>query len=244
MTRYDDKTLMGRIDGELPAEDARRLDAAAAADPEIADRLQAMSALRAATQAAFPLTADARDQDLARLIRGPQPSRVSLWGRATRLIGDVFTLKGTPGWMGLATAAFVCGILAAPFLGPGDGGVALTSSGEIADSDLIRVLDRRLASDGPDGDGRAVGLTFRNTEGQWCRTFRAGEVGMAGLACRAGDGWAVRGLAPDRPSSGVVRTASAETPLAILSLVDATASGDTLDHDAEVRARDSGWRQG
>lgn len=242
MTGYDDEILMRRIDGELPPEDARRLDAAAAAAPELADRLEAMSALRTAARAAFPLTADARDRDLARLIRAPRSSGISPWTRATRLIGDAFTVKGTPGRIGLAMAAFVGGILAAPFLHPGDGGVTLTARGEIADTDLIRVLDRRLASDGPDGDGRAVGLTFRNIEGQWCRTFRVGEVAMAGLACRAGDGWALRGLAPDRSGSGEVRVASAETPLAILSLVDATASGDTLDADAEVRARDSGWR--
>jgi hypothetical protein len=242
MTGYDDEILMRRIDGELSPEDARRLDAAAAAHPEVANRLEAMRTLRAAAQGAFPLTADARDQELARLIRAPWPPRVSPWARAAGLISDGFTLKGTPGWIGLVTAAFVGGILAGPFLNPGDDGVALTSRGEIADSDLIRVLDRRLASDGPDGRGRAVGLTFRNTEGQWCRTFRSGEVGMAGLACRVGDGWELRGLAPDRPGSGEVRTASAETPLAILSLVDATVSGDTLDLHAEIRARDGGWR--
>lgn len=50
MTRYDDETLMRRIDGEMPVAERDRIDAAAASDADLAARLAALrttGALRA-----------------------------------------------------------------------------------------------------------------------------------------------------------------------------------------------------
>ena len=66
---------------------------------------------------------------------------------------------------------------------------------------------------------------------------------MAGLACRQGDGWAVRVLAPLGATGGEVRSASSDTPEAVLAAVDAAIAGESADADAEMRARDAGWRQ-
>ncbi|MNE13004.1 hypothetical protein D3C80_1058280 [compost metagenome] len=43
-------------------------------------------------------------------------------------------------------------------------------------------------------------------------------------------------------ATGEVRTAAAETPDVILSAVDATMGGETVDAASERRARDAGWR--
>jgi len=191
---------------------------------------------------AFPLTPDPRDAELARLIRGA--ARPEPW--TTRLadgLREAFAPRYLPVWGGAAAACFVLG-LTVGWLGQGrtPEGFAVAADGSIADAGLVRVLDRGLAAEGTDAGGRAVGLTFRDADGRWCRTFQAGDAGVAGLACRAGEDWRMQALAPFQPSGGEVRTASADTPAAVLAAVDALIAGDTLDAAAETRARDAGWR--
>lgn len=239
---YDDEILMRRIDGELSSEEGERIDAAARTDPELAARLALMRGLRSAAREAFPVEVDPRDQALARLIGAGAPARSSVWAGVRRAFADAFAPRRAVIWGGLATAGFVGGLLLGPLLGGPDEGINIQPGGVLADAGLVRVLDSRLAADGADDHGRAIGLTFRDGEGRWCRTFRAGKAGLAGLACRQGDGWAMRALAPISSTTSEIRMAGAETPEVILSAVDATLTGDTLDAAAETRARDAGWR--
>ncbi|MNU30085.1 hypothetical protein D3C71_185670 [compost metagenome] len=243
---HDDEILMRRIDGELSPEESERIDAAARVDPELAARLAAMRGLRTAAREAFPVEVDPRDLALTRLIGAAEPARTSALTGVRRALADAFAPRRAAIWGGLATAGFVGGLLLGPLLGPmlggSDEGMRILPGGVLTDAGLVRVLDSRLAADGADDQGRAIGLTFRDGEGRWCRTFRAGEAGLAGLACRQGDGWTMRALAPMTPATGEVRTAGAETPEVVLSAVDATLTGDTLDAAAEARARDSSWR--
>ena len=240
MTRYDDETLMRRIDGEMPVAERDRIDAAAASDADLAARLAALRTTGAAARAAFPIQSDARDADLARLIMasGSAPTKSAGW---KLWLGQVFAPRSAVIWGGLATAAFVAGLLIAPSLN-GSTGFALTSDGAVADAGLVRVLDTGLAADGADDQGRAVGLTFRNAEGRWCRTFTATQDRVAGLVCRQGEDWRLQALAPAGSSGGEIRTASSDTPAIVLAAVDTTIAGDAVDTAAERRARDDGWR--
>lgn len=239
---YDDEILMRRIDGELSAEEGERIDAAARADPELAARLAIMRGLRTAAREAFPVEVDPRDQTLTRLISAAEPARPSVLAEVRRALSDALVPRRAAIWGGLATAGFVGGLLLGPLLGGSNEGMRIQPGGVLADAGLVRVLDSRLAADGADDQGRAIGLTFRDGDGRWCRTFRAGEAGLAGLACRQGDGWTIRALAPTAPATGEVRTAGVEAPEVVLAAVDAALAGDTLDAAAEARARDSGWR--
>lgn len=239
---YDDDILMRRIDGELPPEEGERIDAAAQADPALAARLEAMRRLRGAAREAFPVQVDPRDLALARLIGAAEAARPSALDGVRGALADAFAPRRAALWGGLATAAFVGGLLLGPLLGGPGEGLNIQSGGVLADAGLVRALDRRLASDGADDQGRAIGLTFQDSEGRWCRTFSAGEAGLAGLACREGGSWALRALAPMTGATGEVRTAAAETPDVILSAVDATMGGETVDAASERRARDAGWR--
>lgn len=239
---YDDEILMRRIDGELSVEEGERIDAAARADPELAARLAIMRGLRTAASEAFPVEVDPRDQTLTRLISAAEPARPSVLAEVRRALSDALAPRRAAIWGGLATAGFVGGLLLGPLLGGSNEGMRIQPGGVLADAGLVRVLDSRLAADGADDQGRAIGLTFRDGDGRWCRTFRAGEAGLAGLACRQGDGWTIRALAPTVPATGEVRTAGVEAPEVVLAAVDAALAGDTLDAAAEARARDSGWR--
>lgn len=240
-TRYDDETLMRRVDGELSPEAGAAIDDAAAGDPALAARIATLRSLRTRVREAVPLASDPRDRDLARLIAAaPRPSPLS--GRLLDRLRDAFAPARAPLWAGLAAACFVVG-LSIGWLGGDGAGVGFTvdRGGVIADAGLVRVLDSRLTADGADADGRAVGLTFRDAEGRWCRTFQAGEAGVAGLACRQDGGWTMRALAPFHAPSGELRTAAADIPAPVLAAVDAAIAGDALDAAAETAARDAGW---
>ncbi len=239
MTHFDDETLMRRVDGELTPEEGAAIDAAAAADPALAERLAALRSLRTLTREAFPAQADPRDDALAALIAGVAPVRGPSWSDRLKA---AFAPSLLPVWAAGAAAAFVLGLMVG---GPdGSTGFVVGPQGQIADANLIRVLDQRLAGQGVDDQGRAVGLTFRDNEGRWCRTFSAGGDGVAGLACREEGGWAVRALAPFTAAApDAIRMASAGIPAPVLAAVDAAQAGDTLDAAAEARARDSGWKQ-
>lgn len=242
MIRPDDETLMRWSDGELPQEEAARLEAAALADTDLAARMSDLRRLRKATREAFPAAVDPRDRDLARLIADAPERRPSpLAGPARRLV-EVFTPRRVAAWGALATAAFVAGVLIGPNLGGGGGGLRVAADGTLQEAKLVKVLDDRLAAEGVDDAGRAVGLTFRDGEGRWCRTFQARSEGMAGLACREQDDWKVQVLAPLDSVVGEVRTAASDTPEAVLVAVDAAIVGETADATIEAKARDRGWR--
>lgn len=241
MTRYDDEILMRRIDGELSPEARARIDAEALQDADLTDRLAGMRGLRNLARDAFAVAPDPRDAALSRLIAGVD-LRASPWTRMSRALADAFAPRRAALWGGLAAATFAVGVYVGPLLSSQGETFRLSPGGAISDAGLMRVLDERLASDGPDAEGRAVALTYRDLDGRWCRTFRAGEAGVAGLACRDAAQWAIRALAPLSVSSGEVRTAGTDTPAAILSAVDAGLAGETLDSAAEARARDGGWR--
>ena len=241
MTAYDDETLMRRIDGELSPQAGDRIDADALRDPALAGRLARMRGLRTLARETFAVASDPRDAALSRLIAGTAPAS-SPWARLVHALKDAFAPRRAALWGGLALATFAGGVFIGPLLNPAEETFGLSPGGAISDAGLVRVLDDRLASDRPDAQGRVVALTYRDIEGRWCRTFRAGDAGVAGLACRNEGQWAIRALAPLDAPSGEVRTAASDTPSAILSAVDAGLAGETLDAADEARARDGGWR--
>ena len=240
---YDDEILMRRVDGELSPDAGAAIDAAAAGDPALARRLERLRGLRTLAREAFPAAQDPRDGELARLILNGATRREPWTARLAGGLREGFALRHAPVWAGAAAACFVLG-LTVGWLGQDrtPEGFAVATDGVLADAALVRVLDRGLAADGADGEGRAVGLTFRDADGRWCRTFRAGDAGVAGLACRTDGDWRMQALAPFQASDSEVRTAGADTPAAVLAAVDALIGGETLDAAAEAQARDAGWR--
>lgn len=242
MTLYDDETLMRRVDDELTPEAGAAIDAAAAANPNLAARLKALRSVRTLAREAVPLAPDPRDRDLARLIAAV-PARQPVAARLFERLTAAFQPRHTLVWAGLGAACFVLG-LSFGWLGGGvpERGFTVDPQGTIADAALIRVLDTRLTADGADAQGRAVGLTFRDADDRWCRTFRSVQAGVAGLACREADVWRLQALAPFQPAAGDLRTASADIPAPVLAAVDAALADDPLDAASEARARDAGWR--
>lgn len=239
----DDVTLMAFVDGELSATERTTVEAAMAADPALKARADAFRMARTAVRDAFPIAPDPRDAALVALIAGS--GKASAPGMAERLRGWFGGLS-TPQlatWGALATACFAAGIAVGVFAPSADNGFALDRQGGIADAGLVKVLDQRAAADGPDARGRTVGLTFRAADGRWCRSFQSGDDNVAGLACRQDGVWRAEAVAPLATDVATeVRTASSDTPPAVLAAVDALIGGETLDAAAEQDAIRNRWR--
>ena len=239
--QWSDEDLMRASDGELSTEDMARLEIASATDPALAARRAQFSALRRLACEAFPAVVDQSDAELSRLIsRADARTHATSW---PDWLKRAFAPRRVAVW-GTAAACFVAGLMFGQWTGPSSStaGFALTQGRLIADAELVRVLDDRLAAQAADNDGRSVGLTFRDADGRWCRTFLSTRESVAGLTCREDDGWALEALAGTVAPRSELRTAASETPDLILAAVDTRIAGDVLDASEEARARDGGWR--
>ncbi|MGH8205001.1 MAG: anti-sigma factor family protein, partial [Steroidobacteraceae bacterium] len=146
-----------------------------------------------------------------------------------------------PQWAALA-ASVVVGVLVGVLLTRSprppyeETGGALVARGalDLALSDQLAVTSGEA--------GVAIGITFKNREGRFCRTFHMQrDAPVSGLACRGAQHWAIEVLAAAPPLQGELRPAAA-MPIAVLHAVDAAIVGEPLDAEAEARARDAGWR--
>ena len=235
----DDETLYAYLDGELPAEEARRVEAELTADPALSARLEAQRRLRARLSAAFDPIADAPVPAGIAALSGS--SNVAGMG-AARAASTQRQSFGLPQWAAVA-AALVAGLF---------GGRLLTSSPEaptwlrdnrmVASAMVKEALDTQLASAGPGQSPVQVRLTFRDASGAVCRSFDAPSA--SGVACRENEDWAIRALfAPEGSADGAYRMAGTANA-ATMTYVEAIIRGEPFDAAAERRARQSGWARG
>jgi hypothetical protein len=113
----------------------------------------------------------------------------------------------------------------------------------VAGGELIAALNNQLASTQSPSDTVQMGISFRNREGQYCRTFEIDQSHAAGLACNDGRDWRIRLLTPsERHPSGEYRQAGTAMPAAVLERVEQEIAGEALDAEAEAAARAAHWR--
>jgi hypothetical protein len=234
----DDESFFAWLDGELDAQRKAEVEALVAADPELQRRAEAHRALAGGVRAAFDTVAEA-----------PVPASLLQAARADRF--EVIDVAPAPRrrWLnpfsgGLQWAAmaatlaigFVGGVLIRP---EGHNPLMVRDAKVLAASSLEEALETRLAS-APTEDGLRVLLTFRNRDGDICRTFTG--VAGNGLACREDGDWAIRGLFQQPAGqSGEFRMAAGPDPR-LAQLVDSTMAGEPFDAATERQARDRGWR--
>jgi hypothetical protein len=121
--------------------------------------------------------------------------------------------------------------------------------GLVASGVLENALSNQLGSERAPSAPVQIGLTFMAKSGDYCRTFTmTAPASPAGVACRRADGWQVQVLAQ---ASGVVagdesaatyRTAGSGLSPVILDAVQQQIAGEPLDQNAEIAARQQGWR--
>lgn len=218
-----EERLIAYVDGELSAADRTLFEAELAADPSLAAQVEQQRRLRERIAAAY-----------APVVGEPVPERLAATALAANDRGGFRPMH----WAAVA-AALVAGVLLG-FAAPHDrGGLTVRDGVVTARADLADALDRRLASEsGP----IRVGLSFRDGQGAYCRTFQSDPDRLAGLACRDDGRWVARTTtAWAAAPSPEYRTAGADIPPAVLASVDELIAGEPLDATAERAARDRNW---
>jgi hypothetical protein len=250
MTVSEDK-IIAYVDGELAPEDRAEVEAAAAAEPEVAAALAQHQALR---RRLAGVHADVLEESvpahLEALIRaaGPRPESAEVVDLAARRAQRTKSaLRGGARPWALLAAGFAAGaVITGLFAGRPAELYATHGHVLVAEGRLARALDRDLASDPKSASGQVrVGLSFKARDGGYCRTFvTEAEAPMAGVACRKGQAWAIRTAVfnPPAPPEGDYRTAASAAPAPVLSAVQDLIDGAPLDAQAEARARARGWR--
>jgi hypothetical protein len=216
--------LMAYLDGELPDADRHAFEAEIAGDPALAAELAAHRELAGRLSAAYGPVLDE-----------PVPLRLQL---AAQAANDPARPARPLAWAGMA-AALVVGVLAGRFALAPETPVAVGADLP-ARAQLAQALDHQLAAEA--GVVR-IGMTFRDAQGRYCRTFQSAADGLAGLACRGPDRWRLVTATAWAPAAGPeYRTAASATPPEVLTAVDRTLAGETFDAARERAARDAGWR--
>lgn len=255
--RISDETLAAYVDGELEPLEKARVEAAARTDAALARRIQAQKRLRERMAGAFAeAVSEPPPERLLEAIRAPRPAAPVVDLSEARARRAAAAKKPAPSmaWAPWAAAA-ACLVLAAGvayrfaplFPGQGDGAMIGGPPGSLmAQGPLAGALDHQLASAGPAaGEAVRVGVSFRSTEGRYCRTFQVSRGdGFAGLACRETGGWRIRMAVANAASAQAptYRQAASETPAAILNAMDGMIQGAPLDAGQEAAARAKGWR--
>ena len=241
----DEETLLAFLDGELDPEEAREVEAAIASDPALAERARAHAELRDLVASAYaPLAEEPVPERLLRAVQGGAAEVADLDAararrRPTRALapGAAWAMAASL-VIGLAAGVGLTRLQPQPLLAAGPEGLE-------AQGALARTLDRQLASQGPAGPVR-IGLSFRATDGRFCRSFTASAArGLAGVACRGPSGWRFEramAAAPE-PRTSAYRTAATETPPEVLDKIQSMIAGAPLDAQEEAAAKARGWRR-
>lgn len=231
----DNEKLMAYADGELSQEERAEVERAVANDSALRSQLENHRRMRAELSGAY-----------AGVMDEPVPEPLLTAARGAPREAEVVDLSARravrPQWSAREWGAMAASLAGGLIIGFGalrtePSPIAIRSDGMSARGALERALNKQLASD--DANAVRIGLSFRATDGDYCRTFELNAQDTAGIACRNEGGWNVAMTAAQN-TQGEVRMAGASQ--AVLAAVDEMIDGDALDAEAEARARDAGWR--
>ena len=225
-----DERFFAWLDGELDPAEAAAIDELVAADPELQRRAEAHRSLGAKLGAAFGPVASAPVPERLRNAAAPREAEVI----------DFSARRARPAWGAIQWAAMaatlVIGFVGGTSINNPSGPIAREAGQLVASGDLEQALYTRLAS-APADEGARIGLTFRDSAGNLCRSFT--DEGTAGLACHQDGDWRVRGLfqAGEGQQSDFRMAAGPDPRLA--SLIDSAMAGEPLGVEDERKALDA-----
>jgi hypothetical protein len=248
--KYDDETLMAYADGELDEATSAEISAAIEQDPELARRVARHRALRGEIAGAFAGVIDQPVPDHLRIAAGGPRNEEASAQQSRR--GNVvqFPARGSRvgaarwrgrEWTAMAASLVLGGLIAWQFTARNAGDLGAPGGPLVARGELARALESQLASSPPENSPVRIGLSFKATDGSYCRSFVSQASSAAGLACREGSHWRVAFLESiDAAGPGMRQAATALTP-ALLQAVQSRIDGEALDAAGERAARDAGW---
>lgn len=231
------ETLMAFVDGELSPDETTRVEAELRTRPDLSAFVEQQRELRHQLHASFetimsaPLPAKLRDA-----VEETQPSlawRIAeSWRNTSRRVI----------WTSIPAAALAAGVII---------GVVLSSNASntlmdvhdgalVARGSLAHALSNQLAAAGP-AKGPQIGISFRDRNNHYCRTFTTPRMG--GVACRDAAGWNIAALSErNAEPSSAYATAGSAMPEIVREAVHGMIAGAPLDAAGEAAARRQDWQ--
>jgi hypothetical protein len=198
MTKFTDEELMAYVDGEVDDEEARAIEAAAAADPEIAGTIDMFARTRMMARDAF-----------SSVLRETVPPRLldAALGRTAKEqpsapTGNVIRFRPRrPSALAIAMASAACvamiaagvaGYVAGSGLENANSGIELAAVSDEISGLLGSVPSGEQAKLGGGATFRVIG-SFRDGNDRFCREFEVSSErnGSLAVACQADGRWAV-----------------------------------------------------
>lgn len=248
-----DETLYAYVDNELDAAATAQVEAAIAADPVLARRVEEQRAVRA-------LLGSAYDPVLSEPVPARLVSAAEAGKAAPAAKGKVLDLASaresrrkaeTPSswtwqhWGGMA-ACLVIGVFAgrSAWLAGADQ-ITAQNGHLVARGPLAKALSTQLASAQAGDAPVKIGLSYLSRDNAYCRSFSMPGEGTGGVACLEAGFWTLRVVAQDATpaAGGNLRMAASPAPAAVLKVVDEQISGSPLDAEGEREAMQKGWRR-
>jgi anti-sigma factor RsiW len=226
-----DETLMAYADDELQPEQRAAVEAALAADPRLAERVEQHRALRKKLSAAFdPILQETVPEALVSAVHTPSAGTAPARGATAERGATITDLRRVRAaraaeakeaaafarradmprrqwtwfeWAAVAASIAIGAVIAHLALNSPDASRIGTRGGQlVAQADLEQALSSQLAADQSADAPVQIGVSFRSKAGDTCRTFSVKEQNaLAGLACRDGREWRVQVLANVPPGT-------------------------------------------
>jgi len=229
--KFDSATVAAFIDGELDDLTARRIEREATSDPALAAEVARHRALKARLAAHYAPVADEPVPERLRALLTPDAAvDTSLAARR-----EVRRLRFAPIHWGAIAASLLLGLAVGmkPWMPAAD--VTSADGLLVASGPLASALDTQLASNQPAEAEIRIGLSFRDRDGRYCRSFEGRA--LSGIGCRDGTGWALERTLRGRGGADYRQASSGELAAAAAAMMD----GGPLDAAAERAARGAGW---
>ncbi len=241
----EEEEFFAWLDGELPSEEAARVEMEVAADPRLSRMAEEHRAMAASLRNTFGKVAEQPvPERLQRLVEGNRDEKVVNFAEA-RASREVRRAPSLWVQMGALAATLAVGIvtgnmLSIGFLPGGSSDPIQREAGRlVASADLENALYAQLAS-APVESGPRIGLTFRDKTGAICRTFE--DRAASGLACAEGGDWRIRSVFQGADAQSTdYRMAGGPDPR-LLEEVDSVIDGEPFDAAQEKAAAQTGWR--
>ena len=232
----EEEKFFAWLDGELSPEEASRVKAAVAADPELSRKADEHRAMAAGLRGAFASVADAPlPESIAAAVR-PDNVLDFAQGRRSR------DARQVPLWVQMAAlaATLAVGIFTGNVLLQAPSGPVQVEGGRlVAGGALENALYASLAS-APSNQGPRIGMTYREKSGAICRTFTEGN--SSGLACREGGDWRIRGLFEDGAGESSEYRMASGPDQRLMDMVEKSIAGEPFDAAQERAALQRGWQ--
>lgn len=228
----DNEKLMAFADGELTGAERAEIETALEQDAVLRERVEAYRAMRGRLSSAFD---SALDEPVPQhlLDAAQKPRQAEVIDFAERRAAKWSFRE----WGAMAASVALGLVIGVGTMQQSQPLIATAGNGVVARGALSQALDTQLASD--DAGAVRIGVSFRNQDGGYCRTFDLTQGGASGVACRNNNGWAIP-IMSSSATGGEIRQAGASAE--VLAAVDAMIAGDPLDAEAERAARDGDWR--